>query len=50
MDHAIITFITLLREQPLIGFAIAVALFLLLLPLKRYLVRKLMTPPSKPDE
>lgn len=50
MDHAIITFITLLKEHPLIGFAIAVVFFLLLLPLKRYLLRRLMTPPSKADE
>lgn len=46
MDRAIINFIDLIREQPLIGFALALALFLLLLPLKGYIVRKLMAPPK----
>lgn len=50
MDHAIISFITLLRDNPFAGFAVAVLLFVLLLPLKRYLVRKMMATDSKPEE
>ncbi len=49
MDGAIIGFISLLQEYPLIGFAIALGIFALLLLAKKALIRA-MTPPPDPVE
>jgi len=49
MDGVIIEFISLLQEYPLIGFAIALGIFALLLLVKKMLLRA-MTPPPGPVE
>ncbi len=49
MDKAIISFITLLQEYPLIGFAIAMVILGLMFLLKKVLLRA-MTPPANSTE